>query len=136
MNKQFEVKYLGELRTSSVHLRSGTELITDAPVDNNGKGETFSPTDLVATALGSCMLTIMGIVAERRQVSLDGLKLKVGKVMSDDMPRRISKLPVCIEMPLPADSPLKELFINAALTCPVHQSLRGDIEIPIEWVWS
>ena len=133
---EITTSYQGHLRCKSTHGPSGVTLETDAPVDNNGKGETFSPTDLVATALGSCMLTIMGIVAERRQVSLDGLKLKVGKVMSDDMPRRISKLPVCIEMPLPADSPLKELFINAALTCPVHQSLRGDIEIPIEWVWS
>jgi uncharacterized OsmC-like protein len=110
-------------------------LETDAPIDNNGKGETFSPTDLVASALGSCMLTIIGMVAERREIPLEGLTLKVQKIMSDDLPRRILKLPVRIEVPLPADSPLKDLFINAALTCPVHQSLRGDIEIPIDWVW-
>ena len=133
---EITTSYQGQLRCKSIHGPSGVTLETDAPVDNNGKGETFSPTDLVATALGSCMLTIMGIVAERRGVSLDGLVVKVGKVMSDDMPRRISKLAVCIKMPLPADSALKELFVNAAITCPVHQSLRGDIEIPIEWLWA
>ncbi len=127
--------YEGQLRCKSIHGPSGQTLETDAPVDNNGKGETFSPTDLVATALGNCMLTIMAIVAERREIPLDGLKVKVEKVMSEDMPRRISKLPVRIEMPIAGDSPLKELFINAALTCPVHQSLHPAIEIPIEWVW-
>ena len=132
---EITTSYEGQLRCKSTHGPSGMTLETDAPVDNNGKGETFSPTDLVASALGSCMLTIIGIVAERREIPLDGLTLKVQKIMSDDQPRRISKLPVRIEMPLPADSPLKDLFINAALTCPVHQSLRGDIEIPIDWVW-
>ncbi|MFC4994083.1 OsmC family protein [Rubritalea tangerina] len=132
---EITTSYVGQLRCKSIHGPSGNVLETDAPVDNNGKGETFSPTDLVATALGSCMLTIMGIVADRRQISLEGLTLKVQKVMSEDAPRRIAKLPVRIEMPLPADSPLKDLFINAALTCPVHQSLHSSIEIPIDWVW-
>lgn len=132
---QITTVYVGGLRCKSKHGPSGETLETDAPVDNNGKGETFSPTDLVATALGNCMLTIMGIVAERRQISLEGTKVTVQKMMSEDMPRRIAKLPVRIEMPLPQDSPLKELFINAALTCPVHQSLHPDIEVPIEWVW-
>lgn len=127
--------YQGKLRCESIHGPSGQKLETDAPVDNNGKGETFSPTDLVATALANCMMTIMGIVAERREIPLDGLKVTVQKIMSEDMPRRIAKLPVRIEMPLPSDSPLKDLFINAALTCPVHQSIHSSIEIPIEWVW-
>ncbi|MEO1857254.1 MAG: OsmC family protein [Rubritalea sp.] len=133
---EITTSYEGGLRCKSIHGPSGVTLETDAPIDNNGKGETFSPTDLVATALGSCMLTIMGIVADRRDIQLDGLNIQVGKIMSEDMPRRIAKLPVRIDMPLSADSPLKDLFINAALTCPVHQSLSGDIEIPIDWVWN
>lgn len=127
--------YEGQLRCKSTHGPSGMTLETDAPVDNNGKGETFSPTDLVATALGNCMVTIMGIVAERRDISLEGLSVEVGKVMSEDMPRRIVSLPIRIEMPMSGDSPLKDLMINAALTCPVHQSLHPDIKIPIDWVW-
>lgn len=127
--------YEGQLRCKSTHGPSGKTLETDAPVDNNGKGETFSPTDLVATALGNCIVTIMGIVAERRDISLAGLSVEVGKVMSEDMPRRIVALPIRIEMPMSGDSPLKDLMINAALTCPVHQSLHPDIEIAIDWVW-
>ena len=127
--------YEGELRCKSTHGPSGEILETDAPVDNNGKGETFSPTDLVATALANCMMTIMGIVAQRREIPLEGAKVTVQKVMSEDMPRRIAKLPVRIEMPLPQDSPLKDLFINAALTCPVHHSLHPDIKVSIDWAW-
>lgn len=132
---QIKMRYEGGLRCSAVHGPSGNSLQTDAPVDNNGRGETFSPTDLVATALGTCMMTIMGIVADRRKIDLEGMQVTVEKIMSEDMPRRISKLPVTIEMPLAADSPLKDLFINAALTCPVHQSLHPDIEVKIDWRW-
>lgn len=132
---EIRTTYEGQLRCSSTHMPSGQTLETDAPVDNNGKGESFSPTDLVAVALGNCMLTIMGIVAERRNIPLDGLNTHVQKVMSDDLPRRIVKLAVKIEVPIAADSPHVELFKNAALTCPVHQSLHPSIEIPIEWVW-
>lgn len=129
------INYAGELRCDATHDPSGSALSTDAPVDNNGKGETFSPTDLVATALGNCMATIMGIVAERKGISLEGLTLKVEKHMSDDLPRRISRLPVTINMPMAEDDKNKKLMINAALTCPVHQSLHESIDIPIEWVW-
>lgn len=132
---EITINYKGELRCQSQHGPSGQLLETDAPVDNNGKGETFSPTDLVASALGSCMATIMGIVAERREISLEGLSIKVGKVMADDMPRRIAALPVRIEMPMEESSPFKVLMVNAALTCPVHQSLHPDIKVPIEWCW-
>ena len=132
---KIDIDYAGELRCVSTHEPSGQTLSTDAPVDNNGKGETFSPTDLVATALGSCMATIMGIVAQRKDIKLDGLHLSVGKHMSEDLPRRISRLPVTIEVPLAEDSPYKELMINAALSCPVKQSLHEDIEIPITWIW-
>ncbi len=132
---KIDINYAGELRCISTHGPSGQTLSTDAPVDNNGKGETFSPTDLVATALGSCMATIMGIVAQRKDINLDGLHLSVEKHMSEDLPRRISRLPVTIEVPLAEDSPYKELMINAALSCPVKQSLHEDIEIPITWIW-
>jgi len=129
------IDYSGELRCTATHAPSGSKLSTDAPVDNNGKGETFSPTDLVATALGNCMATIMGIVAERKDISLKGLALKVEKHMADDMPRRISRLPVTIHMPMAEDHHYKDLMINAALTCPVHQSLHESIDIPITWIW-
>lgn len=132
---KISIDYAGELRCNASHGPSGQTLSTDAPVDNNGKGETFSPTDLVATALGNCMATIMGIVAERKEIDLSGLHLTVEKHMSEDMPRRIAKLPVRIEVPMAEDHKYKDLMINAALTCPVHQSLHSSIEIPITWVW-
>ena len=129
------INYAGELRCTSTHDPSGSQLSTDAPIDNNGKGETFSPTDLVASALGSCMATIMGIVAERKGISLEGLKLNVEKHMSEDAPRRISKLPVTIHIPVTEGDKYKDLMINAALSCPVHQSLHSSIEVPITWIW-
>ena len=100
-----QLTYQGGLRCSATHVPSGNILSTDAPVDNNGKGESFSPTDLLATGLGACMATVMGIVAERKQISLDGLNVEVRKHMSTDTPRRISKLEVDINMPLAADHP-------------------------------
>lgn len=133
---KISIDYAGELRCNATHEPSGKTLSTDAPVDNNGKGETFSPTDLVATALGNCMATIMGIVANRKNIDLTGLNLTVEKHMSEDMPRRIAKLPMTIEVPLAEDSKYKDLMINAALTCPVHQSLHPTIDIPITWVWN
>jgi len=128
-------KYAGQLRCVSTHGPSGNELTTDAPVDNNGKGETFSPTDLVVTALASCIETIMGIVAERKEIQLEGLVIEAEKHMSDDMPRRIARIPLTIHMPLPEDHKYASALVNAAHTCPVHQSIHPDIEVPIEWVW-
>ena len=132
---KIKIDYEGQLRCSAKHGPSGNSLETDAPVDNNGKGETFSPTDLVATALGTCMATVIGIVSERKELDLTGLEVEVEKHMSTDMPRRIVKLPVSINMPLHKDIKERQLIENAALTCPVHQSLRADIEIPITWIW-
>lgn len=129
------INYAGNLRCNATHDPSGSTISTDAPVDNNGKGETFSPTDLVATALGNCMATIMGIVAERKGISLEGLTINVEKYMSEDLPRRISKLPVTIHMPMSKDDVNKEIMMNAALTCPVHHSLHESIKIPITWIW-
>ena len=102
---EIKIDYQGELHCRAIHGPSGTVLETDAPVDNNGRGESFSPTDLVATALGVCMATVMGIVAKRKEISLEGMKVTVKKHMSTDTPRRISKLEVDIEVPLPADHP-------------------------------
>ena len=132
---EIKVDYEGDLHCSNTHQPSGTSFGTDAPVDNNGRGETFSPTDLVASALGSCMATVMGIVAKPKEIALEGMVIKVGKHMSADLPRRIAKLEVTIEMPLTANHPDKALLENAALSCPVHQSLHSDIEVPITWCW-
>jgi uncharacterized OsmC-like protein len=130
-----DVRYSGKLRCQAVHKPSGNAIQTDAPVDNHGLGESFSPTDLVATAMASCMATIMGIVADRNGVDLSGLKVGIDKSMSATPPRRISRLAVKIEMPIPQDHPNAEMLANAALACPVHKSLHPDIDVPIQWVW-
>ena len=127
--------YEGGLRCRATHGPSGTTLVTDAPVDNHGKGESFSPTDLVATALGACMMTIMGIVAERHSVDLRGMKVETTKEMTAAPPRRIASLRTTITVPLPADHPQRALLEQAALSCPVHGSLHPDVEAPIEFVW-
>ena len=120
--------YLGNLRTHSEHLQSGTQLLTDAPVDNNGKGEAFSPTDLVSSALASCMVTIMGIVAEREGVSLQGLSWEVTKVMQSS-PRKIQEIVVDFQWENPvSDSALIQKLKNAARTCPVALSLDPAIQ--------
>ncbi len=126
--------YEGGLHCTLEHAPSGAKMSTDAPVDNNGKGESFSPTDMVGAALAACMSTIMGIVAARKGIKLEGMTVEVGKHMSAD-PRRIGKLEVTINVPLPADHPDKALLENAALSCPVKQSLHPDVEIPIVWNW-
>ena len=127
--------YEGGLRCTAEHGPSGQTLHTDAPVDNHGRGESFSPTDLVATALGSCMATIMGIVADRHQLDLRGMEIEVAKVMSADTPRRIAKLETMIKVPLPPDHPQRVLLENAALTCPVHKSLHPEMEKPVDFRW-
>jgi putative redox protein len=118
-----------------VHGPSGQKLVTDAPVDNQGKGESFSPTDLVATALGACIPTIMGIVAEREQINLAGMRISVQKEMSAELPRRISKLTTRIVMPGGLTEQQKAKLERAAYTCPVHQTLQGNVEMPIEFVY-
>ncbi|MFZ9931902.1 MAG: OsmC family protein [Chthoniobacterales bacterium] len=130
------IRYEGGLRCEAVHGPSGQRLLTDAPIDNHGKGEAFSPTDLVATALGTCMATVMGIVAERHALDLTGMKIGVTKEMSKDTPRRIARLTTVIAVPLPPDHPDREILERAALTCPVHQSLHPGIEKPLEFRWS
>lgn len=129
------INYEGGLRCQATHGLSGQKVLTDAPIDNHGKGESFSPTDLVAAALGACMATIMGIMAERHDLDLRGMEIEVTKVMSTDTPRRIAKLETTIKVPLPADHPRRALLENGALTCPVHQSLHPDVEKPVEFRW-
>lgn len=128
-------RYEGGLRCRAVHGPSGTTLVTDAPVDNHGKGESFSPTDLVATALGACMMTVMGIVAERHGLDLTGMTAETEKVMTVAPPRRIASLRTRITVPLPADHPQRQPLEQAAHICPVHKSLHPEIDAAIEFVW-
>lgn len=120
--------YLGNLRTEAQHLQSGNKIITDAPVDNNGKGEAFSPTDLVCAALGSCMVTIMGIVAERDGVSLERLSWEITKIMQAN-PRKIQEIVVDFHWENPSSDPaFCQKLKNAARTCPVALSLDPEIK--------
>ncbi|MBB5350009.1 putative OsmC-like protein [Haloferula luteola] len=130
-----QLEYQGGLHCAAVHGPSGATLATDAPVDNNGRGESFSPTDLVATALGSCMLTIMGIVAQRKELPMEGAKVNVRKFMSADTPRRIVKLEVDLDIPLPADHAERPMLEAAGKGCPVFHSIHPDIEVVMHWNW-
>ncbi len=132
---EITMKYEGDLRIRAVHGPSGETLATDAPVDNEGRGESFSPTDLVATALGSCMVTIMGIVARRHGLAIEGTTVRVGKEMSTETPRRIARLETEIRVPLPGEGEHVALLERAALTCPVHHSLHPEIDKPLRFVW-
>jgi uncharacterized OsmC-like protein len=132
---KISIRYTGELHCAAVHEPSQAELATDAPVDNYGKGESFSPTDLMATALGTCMATIMGIAAQRHGVELNGTAVTVTKEMSKDTPRRIVRLATEVRVPLPADHPQRVLLEAVALGCPTHHSLHPDIEKPVNFVW-
>jgi putative redox protein len=127
------ITYEGGLRTTAVHGPSGATLVTDAPVDNHGKGEAFSPTDLAATSLGACMATVMGIVAERKGIDLKGLTVSVGKTMTASPQRRIARLDVVLTMPIPADHPDRALLEATAKSCPVHLSLHPEVEQVIEF---
>jgi uncharacterized OsmC-like protein len=132
---EIKIDYQGDLHCRAVHGPSGGVLETDAPVDNNGRGESFSPTDLVATALGACMTTVMGIVARRKEIDLAGMKVTVRKHMSADTPRRIAKLEVDLDVPLPVDHPERRLLESTGNGCPVHHSLHPDIEVVLNWHW-
>ena len=127
--------YSGDLRTQATHLASGNTLITDAPVDNNGRGEAFSPTDLVCAALGSCMMTIMGIVARRHDLDLAGTQIEITKIMAAD-PRRIAE--VILQFTLPAKhftDKDRALLEHAARTCPVALSLHPDLKQTLSFVY-
>jgi putative redox protein len=126
--------YQGEKHCEVHHGPSGSTIETDAPVDNNGRGERFSPTDLVASALGTCALTVMSIVAERDGVSLKGATARVEKHMVQN-PRRIGRLPVTITMPAGIPHDYRKKLENTAHTCPVHKSLSAEIDSPIEFIY-
>ena len=131
-----EIVYQGQLHCQALHTPSGATLETDAPKDNNGKGESFSPTDLVATALGSCMLTVMGIAARTLNIDLTGTTVKVNKEMVATPVRRIGKLTVNLTFPMQISDENKKKLEHAALTCPVHKSLHPDVAMPIEFNWA
>ncbi|WP_316835829.1 OsmC family protein [Pedobacter nutrimenti] len=123
-----KITYNGGLRTTSVHLRSGNEIITDAPVDNKGKGEAFSPTDLLATSLGNCMLTIVGIAAQEHGFNIDGATCEITKIMAEN-PRRVAEIVVDFQFPANNYSDKdKKIIERSAYTCPVAQSLHPDLK--------
>jgi putative redox protein len=133
---EIQISYQGQLRCQAVHGPSGTVLSTDAPVDNMGRGESFSPTDLVATGLGTCLMTIMGIVAQRHGLDLTGSTVRVTKEMTSAPPRRIARLTVDITVPRSISEDDRRRLENAAHTCPAHRSLHPDIETPITFHWA
>ena len=130
------VTYESNLRTTCLHLQSGSNFETDAPTDNKGKGERFSPTDLIATGLGACMITTMGIKAESMNIALDGAKVEVTKVMVSD-PRRIGKIITHLTIPagLNLDEKTKEILERAAHHCPVVKTLHPEVELEISFNW-
>ncbi len=128
-----KVTYEGGLRTKARHIQSGNSIVTDAPVDNQGKGEAFSPTDLVATALASCMLTIMGIVAERNSIELKGTTAEVEKIMGT-MPRKIGAIKIKILFNKNFDKRTKRKLESASLACPVSNSLNKNLEETIKFI--
>jgi putative redox protein len=129
------IEYTGDLHCNAVHGPSRSKIATDAPTDNKGKGESFSPTDLVATALGTCMSTILAMAAEEHGLNVKGMTVNVSKEMSKDAPRRIIGLPSEVHIPLPGNTPQRALLENAALNCPVHKSLPPEIERPTKFFW-
>jgi uncharacterized OsmC-like protein len=134
MAVEIKGQYKGDLRVELTHGPSKCLINTDAPVDNNGKGESFSPTDLVVSALGACMVTIMGIIAKRDGISLNEVSFRAEKHMAEN-PRRIGKIILEIKMPSGLTDEQKKKLERAAHTCPVHQSLRSDIEQDIKFIY-
>ena len=129
-----KVTYSGDLRTEACHIQSGISIVTDAPVDNQGKGEAFSPTDLIATALASCILTIMGIVAERNNFKLIGTTAEVEKIMGSS-PRKIEQIKINIFFIKDFDKKIRRKLESAALTCPVSNSLNASLKKSINFIY-
>jgi putative redox protein len=132
---KINIAYKGDLHCEATHEPSGTVITTDAPKDHHGKGESFSPTDLVATALGTCILTTMDIVARRMAITLDGATAHVEKEMAAQPSRKIGKLSVHIIIPIKINDEARQKLEHAAHACPVHKSLHPDIEIPVTFSW-
>ena len=136
MSVKISCEYLGDLRVQATHGPSGTKLITDAPLDNHGKGATFSPTDLAATALATCIMTILGIQARSLELDFAGMKVEIEKHMTAAAPRRIAKLELQIHMPQGVSEALRPRLVRAAEACPVKQSLHPEVEIVLAWNWA
>ena len=132
---KIEIEHTGSLHSEALHTESGTRIHTDAPLDNGGKGESFSPTDLLATALGTCMTTTMDLYAKKNGFSIDGAKAVVLKHMVSQPSRRVGRLDVVVEMPLSGSHPEREALERVALNCPVAKSLSPDIQIPVSFSW-
>ncbi|MBP7272590.1 MAG: OsmC family protein [Saprospiraceae bacterium] len=132
------ITYQGDLRTVATHIASGKSIVTDAPIDNHGKGEAFSPSDLLCTSLGCCILTIMGIAARTHHINMEGTTAAVTKTMSSDAPRRVVKIAVTIQMPSDKTYAAKEKKIleNAAKACPVGNSIHPDIDEVVQFIWA
>ena len=136
MSIKISCDYLGDLRVRAVHSSSGAEIITDAPVDNQGQGRSFSPTDLAAASMATCMITILGIQAKSIPLDLTGLKVEIEKHMTKTPPRRIAQLDIKMMMPAGIPVELRPRLIRAAEACPVKQSFRDDTVINLEWIWA
>ncbi len=132
---RIDIRYEGDLHCACTHEPSGSELTTDAPLDNQGRGESFSPTDLVATALGSCVATTMGIVAARHEVDLRGMRVTVVKHMASEPTRRIGKLVTVLHIPGEVSTDDRRRLEAAARHCPVHASLAPEVDAPITFRW-
>lgn len=132
---EIQSTYLGNLRVESIHIPSKTKLTTDAPVDNQGKGESFSPTDLVVTSLGNCMMTVMAIVANRHQIDLSGTKIIARKHMVNQPIRRIGRIEVQFQIPQTLSEKDQKMLERAAMSCPVHESLHPDVKLEIQFNW-
>jgi putative redox protein len=126
---RIEAVYLGELRCEATHGPSGVRLVTDAPVDNQGRGEAFSPTDLLAAALGTCMVTIMGLYADQHGIPLEGTRVRIEKTMTRERPRRIARLDVALAMPPGIEEKARIALRICADGCPVRLSLHPDLEV-------
>ncbi|MES2811340.1 MAG: OsmC family protein [Bacteroidota bacterium] len=129
-----KITYVGDLRTICIHIQSGTEILTDAPTDNHGKGEAFSPTDLVATALGSCMVSIMAIKSKELEVDLKDSTVSVTKIMQAE-PRKIAKVVVVLDMSITTSDKNKTILERVAMNCPVLLSMNPDIDKEITFNW-
>jgi len=132
---KIEIKHTGSLHSEALHTESGTRIHTDAPLDNGGKGESFSPTDLLATALGTCMTTTMDLYAKKNGFSIGGANAVVLKHMVSEPSRRVGRLEVVVEMPRSGSHPQREALERAALNCPVAKSLSPEIQIPVSFSW-
>ena len=133
---QIDVTYRGQLRCEATHAPSSSLLLTDAPVDNQGRGEAFSPTDLLATALGTCMLTIMGIAAQKRSWDLGEATVQVLKHMKADPLRRVSRVEVTIQIPTVFEELQREVLVAAAKSCPVANSLGDNLQVDLTVHWA